>query len=121
MPVPPPVPIATLPLRSMARSLCNENDRYPLHCGSATHRCQEATDASCSSSAMACDACTLSHHGSALHVMLFLENLIRTSLIFNGLLSRYCQRALLVYHYPNFMGCSTGRSAGLAPFRSLST
>src|SRR5262245_54884393 len=38
--------------------------------------------------------------GSALHVMLFLENLIRVLLIFNGLRSRYCQRALLVYHYP---------------------
>ena len=37
--------------------------------------------------------------GSALHVMLFFENLIRALLIFNGLRSRYCQRALLVYHY----------------------
>ena len=34
--------------------------------------------------------------GSALHVMLFFENLIRALLIFNGLRSRYCQRALLV-------------------------
>src|SRR4029453_14878112 len=38
--------------------------------------------------------------GSALHVMLFLKNLIRASWIFNGLGSRHCQRALLVYHYP---------------------
>src|SRR5215475_12192363 len=38
--------------------------------------------------------------GSALHVMLFLENLIRALLIFNGLRSLYCQRALLGYHYP---------------------
>src|SRR5215813_7335942 len=38
--------------------------------------------------------------GSALHVMLFLENLLRALLIFNGLRSRHCQRALLVYHYP---------------------
>src|SRR5262245_43872936 len=37
--------------------------------------------------------------GSALHVMLFFENLIRALLIFNGLRGRYCQRALLVYHY----------------------
>src|SRR5215475_7904039 len=34
--------------------------------------------------------------GSALHVMLFLENLIRALLIFNGLRNRRCQRALLV-------------------------
>jgi hypothetical protein len=38
--------------------------------------------------------------GSALHVMLFLENLMRELLIFNGLRSRHCQQALLVYHYP---------------------
>ena len=38
--------------------------------------------------------------GSALHVMLFPENLMRALLIFNGLRSRYWQRALLVYHYP---------------------
>jgi hypothetical protein len=38
--------------------------------------------------------------GSALHLMLFLENLIRALLIFNGLRSRHCQRALLIYHYP---------------------
>ena len=31
--------------------------------------------------------------------MLFFENLIRALSIFNGLRSRYCQRALLVYHY----------------------
>ena len=31
--------------------------------------------------------------------MLFLENLIRALLIFNRLQSRYCQRALLGYHY----------------------
>ena len=31
--------------------------------------------------------------------MLFLENLIRALLIFNGLQSHHCQRALLVYHY----------------------
>ena len=38
--------------------------------------------------------------GSALHVMLlFLENIIRALLIFNGLRSPHCQRALLVYHY----------------------
>ena len=42
--------------------------------------------------------------GSALHVMLFLENLIRALLIFNGLLSCHCQRALLVYHYPKGLG-----------------
>jgi hypothetical protein len=41
-----------------------------------------------------------SHMGSALHVMLFLENLIRALLIFNGLRSSHCQRALLGYHYP---------------------
>jgi hypothetical protein len=40
--------------------------------------------------------------GSALHVMLFLENLLRALLIFNGLRSRYCQRAFLVYHSPFF-------------------
>jgi hypothetical protein len=38
--------------------------------------------------------------GSALHVMLFLENLIRALLISNGLRGRNYQRALLVYHYP---------------------
>src|SRR5215471_9618844 len=37
--------------------------------------------------------------GSALHVMLFLANLIRALLIFNGLRSRHCQRAFLGYHY----------------------
>src|SRR5262245_57391811 len=36
--------------------------------------------------------------GSALPVMLFLETLIRALLIFNGLRSPHCQRALLVYH-----------------------
>src|SRR5262245_30363261 len=40
------------------------------------------------------------HCGSALHVMLFLKNLLRALWIFNGLRSRHCQRALLVYHYP---------------------
>ena len=39
-------------------------------------------------------------YGSALHVMLFLKNLIRALWIFNGLRSRHCLRALLVYHYP---------------------
>src|SRR5262245_2099699 len=42
--------------------------------------------------------------GSALHVMLFLKNLIRALWIFNGLRSRHCQRALLVYHYHPFRG-----------------
>jgi sugar phosphate permease len=42
--------------------------------------------------------------GSALHVMLFLENLIRALLVFNELWSRYCQRALLVYHYRDGLG-----------------
>src|SRR5215472_12840277 len=37
-----------------------------------------------------------SRQGSALHVMLFFENLRRALFIFNGLRSRYCQRALLV-------------------------
>src|SRR5215831_18626101 len=37
--------------------------------------------------------------GSALHVMLLLENLIQALLIFHGLRSRHGQRALLVYHY----------------------
>jgi hypothetical protein len=36
--------------------------------------------------------------GSALHVMLFLENTLQTLFIFNGLRSRHCQRALLGYH-----------------------
>ena len=40
-----------------------------------------------------------SRRGSALHVMLFLENLIQALLIFNGLRSSHCQRALLGYHY----------------------
>src|SRR6516165_3234025 len=39
--------------------------------------------------------------GSALHVMLFLKNLIRALRIFNGLRSCHGQRALLVYHYPH--------------------
>ena len=43
---------------------------------------------------------TVAATGSALHVRLFFANLIRALLIFNGLRSRYCQRALLVYHYP---------------------
>jgi len=38
--------------------------------------------------------------GSALHVMLFLENILKALFIFNGLRSRHCQRALLGYHYP---------------------
>src|SRR5215467_2839403 len=38
--------------------------------------------------------------GSALHVILFFENLRRALFIFHGLRSRYCQRAFLVYHYP---------------------
>jgi hypothetical protein len=37
--------------------------------------------------------------GSALHVMLFLENTLQALFIFNGLRSRHCQRALLGYHY----------------------
>src|SRR5438445_12775866 len=50
---------------------------------------------------------TPSPGGSALHVMLFFENVIRALLIFNGLRSRYCQRALLVYHY---LGARLGRT-----------
>jgi ATP-dependent phosphofructokinase / diphosphate-dependent phosphofructokinase len=42
--------------------------------------------------------------GSALHVMLFLENLIRALLIFNGLRSQHGQRALLGYHYQGSSG-----------------
>jgi len=38
-------------------------------------------------------------HGSALHVMLFLENILQVLFIFNGLRRRHCQRALLGYHY----------------------
>jgi hypothetical protein len=38
-------------------------------------------------------------NGSALHVMLFLENTLQALFIFNGLRSRHCQRALLGYHY----------------------
>jgi class 3 adenylate cyclase len=51
--------------------------------------------------------------GSALHVMLFLENLIRALLICNGLLSRHCQRALLVYHYPHGR-CTLDATRGVA-------
>jgi hypothetical protein len=40
--------------------------------------------------------------GSALHVMLFLENTLQALFIFNGLRSRHCQRALLGYHYHSF-------------------
>jgi IS1 transposase len=43
--------------------------------------------------------------GGALHVMLFLENLIQALLIFNGLRSRHYQRALLGYHYPRRRPC----------------
>jgi hypothetical protein len=39
--------------------------------------------------------------GSALHVMLLLENPIWTLFIFNVLQSRDCQRALFGYHYHN--------------------
>jgi RNA recognition motif-containing protein len=49
--------------------------------------------------------------------MLFLKNLIRALWIFNGLRSRHCQRALLVYHYPVetvriLTDRDTGRSRG---------
>jgi hypothetical protein len=44
--------------------------------------------------------CHSALRGRALHVMLFLENLMRALLIFNGLRSHHCQRALLGYHYP---------------------
>ena len=44
------------------------------------------------------------------HVMLFFENLIRALLMFNGLRSRYCQRALLVYHYQIERGFLTLRA-----------
>jgi hypothetical protein len=37
--------------------------------------------------------------GGALHVRPLLENPVRTLLIFNGLQSRYCRKALLGYHY----------------------
>jgi hypothetical protein len=43
-----------------------------------------------------------SHRGSALHVMLFLENTLQALFIFNGLRSHHCQRALLGYHYPAY-------------------
>jgi hypothetical protein len=45
--------------------------------------------------------------GSALHVMLFLENPIWTSCIFNRLRSRRCQRALHGVHYQRHrvIGC----------------
>ena len=48
--------------------------------------------------------------GSALHVMLFLENLIRALLIFNGLRSRQRQRALLVSHYRVLARAMLGKS-----------
>src|SRR5262245_4315786 len=51
-----------------------------------------------SAGARTTDRCA-SWTGSALHVMLCLENFIRALLIFNGLRSRYYQRALLGYHY----------------------
>jgi hypothetical protein len=47
----------------------------------------------------------------ALHIMLFLENLRRTLFIFNGLRSRYGQRALLEYHYPQSRILATTSSA----------
>ncbi len=37
--------------------------------------------------------------GSALHVMLFLENTLQALFIFNGLRRHHGQRALLGYHY----------------------
>jgi transposase InsO family protein len=47
--------------------------------------------------------------GSALHVMLFLENILQVLFIFNGLRRRHCQRALLGYHYrPTSGGPTTG-------------
>jgi hypothetical protein len=55
--------------------------------------------------------------GNALHVMLFLENPIRTLFVFNKLRSRYCQRALHGVHYQfgdSVFGAESGEHANLA-------
>src|SRR5262249_49251915 len=66
--------------------------------------------------------CPGDRSGSALHVMLLLENLMRTLFVFNGLRSCHCRRALLGYHYPLGDGghaCSrrTPMNRGAAPQR----
>src|SRR5215471_2017259 len=53
--------------------------------------------------------------GSARHVMLFPENLIRALLIFSELRSRHCQRALLEYHYHRRWTCPAKDTAEKAP------
>ena len=54
--------------------------------------------------------------GSALHVMLFLKNLLRALWMFNGVRSRQCQRAFLVYHYHDrSLWAKHGRIAHLQP------
>jgi hypothetical protein len=67
---------------------------------------------------------TPSSRGSALHVMLFLENISQALFIFNGLRSHHCQRALLGYHYHRVRSDAysraltvSGTSPGLAPRR----
>jgi transposase-like protein len=50
--------------------------------------------------------------GSALHVMLFLENTLQTLFIFNRLRIRHCQRALLGYHYQKLGNVDDGEPQG---------
>ena len=50
--------------------------------------------------------------GSALQVMLFLENTLQVIFIFNGLRIHHCQRALLGYHYPINVHSWSVRSVG---------
>jgi hypothetical protein len=61
---------------------------------------------------------TCPNGGSALHVMLFLENTLQALFIFNGLRSRHYQRALLGYHYPS--PSSNSASGGLYQSRMVS-
>src|SRR6516162_9347387 len=57
--------------------------------------------------------------GSARHVMLFPENLIRALLIFSELRSHHCQRALLEYHYPPHRGRSGVNGARSASWETV--
>src|SRR5439155_9900094 len=50
----------------------------------------------------------------------FFRKLIRAFLLFNGLRSRYCQRTLLVYHYPKgAIPCTAVLPGQLREFRTL--
>ena len=60
-------------------------------------------------------------HCSLLNVTVILMTLSALTSTFGGIVRPICFAALRLITNSNFVGCSTGISAGLAPFKILST